>query len=425
MVGKELGVFLDFDEETARMARFDVARIKVLTTTWASIDTTLKVEVEGVCFNLWLVEERGLQRSTLVVGEEQEEVGSVVVPGGGSGDEDVVSEGGEVNSGEDDISSDELQHGGTNKGNSDVALGVQLPKGGENSLTCNKSTNIPSSQKEIPSVAPEDVGNVELGCSQGEKESSLAVSVKGGERISNGDCGTQEVVETIFLNQSIWFGGPHNHSDPHVEELGRPLPDPFRSDPACLGLVQSDPHCLGQEVEEGVYRYSSMSEPEEVLSSHRSKVPNNLSKTRRQKSCSKVNPLVAPKCLKLVEAMKEGGARARRRRQKGGVSGIGEGAEVEDVASKELNYVEVRAGSEDEDHRSIEEVSRRKESIRTPTSGINHISESDYSRGAVAGTHNSTEDKEKLIAAAKLLSTQKDVGFTFVEPEGETVKQLV
>jgi hypothetical protein len=191
-----------------------VARIKVLTTTWASIDMALKVEVEGVCFNLWLVEERGMQRLTLVVGEEQEEVGSVVVPGGVSGGEDVVSDSGEVNSGEDDISGDELQHEGTNEGNNDVALGVQLPEGGGISLTCFKSTNIPSSQKKIPSVAPEVVGNVELVTGQGEKESSLAVSLKGGERMSNGNSGTQEVVETIFLNQGNGFGGPHTKSDP-------------------------------------------------------------------------------------------------------------------------------------------------------------------------------------------------------------------
>jgi hypothetical protein len=33
MVGNRLGVSLDFDEETARSTRFDVARIKVLSTT--------------------------------------------------------------------------------------------------------------------------------------------------------------------------------------------------------------------------------------------------------------------------------------------------------------------------------------------------------------------------------------------------------
>jgi hypothetical protein len=43
----------------------------------------------------------------------------------------------------------------------------------------------------------------------------------------------------------------------------------------------------------------------------------------------------------------------------------------------------------------------------------------------VAGTNTPIEDKEKLLAAAKLLSIQKDVGFTFVEPEGETLKELV
>jgi hypothetical protein len=48
LVGKRLGVFLDFDEETASITRFDVARIKILTATWPFIDMELKVEVDGV-----------------------------------------------------------------------------------------------------------------------------------------------------------------------------------------------------------------------------------------------------------------------------------------------------------------------------------------------------------------------------------------
>jgi hypothetical protein len=52
LIGNKLGVFVDYDEETATMARFDVARLKILTAVWASIDETVKVEVEGVCFNL-------------------------------------------------------------------------------------------------------------------------------------------------------------------------------------------------------------------------------------------------------------------------------------------------------------------------------------------------------------------------------------
>ncbi|MCI01520.1 DUF4283 domain protein [Trifolium medium] len=68
LVGAKFGVFLDFDEETASMARFDVARLKILTTTWAFIDVNLKVEVEGVVFNIWVVEERGRQRPVVVLG---------------------------------------------------------------------------------------------------------------------------------------------------------------------------------------------------------------------------------------------------------------------------------------------------------------------------------------------------------------------
>jgi hypothetical protein len=67
MVGKSLGTFLDFDMETASMARFDVARLKILTTTWAFIDVAIKVEVEGVVFDLWVVEERGRNRSVVVM----------------------------------------------------------------------------------------------------------------------------------------------------------------------------------------------------------------------------------------------------------------------------------------------------------------------------------------------------------------------
>jgi hypothetical protein len=43
LAGKRLGVFLDFVEETTRMTRFDVARLKILSTSWASIDVVLKV----------------------------------------------------------------------------------------------------------------------------------------------------------------------------------------------------------------------------------------------------------------------------------------------------------------------------------------------------------------------------------------------
>jgi hypothetical protein len=51
-VGNKLGVFLDYDEETISMLRFDVARVKILTASWACIDEVVHVEVEGVGFKL-------------------------------------------------------------------------------------------------------------------------------------------------------------------------------------------------------------------------------------------------------------------------------------------------------------------------------------------------------------------------------------
>jgi hypothetical protein len=61
----------------------------------------------------------------------------------------------------------------------------------------------------------------------------------------------------------------------------------------------------------------------------------------------------------------------------------------------------------------------------TPASGINLISGSDSSQGSVLAPVTQVIEKDILIQAAKLLSIQKEVGFNFEEPEGESIKQLV
>jgi hypothetical protein len=120
LVGSKLGVFLDFDFETASMARFDVARLKILTSSWEIIDTVIKVVVEGTIFNVWTVEERSNQRSAVVLGDGVEDEGSAAVPSEESGE---VAEGyvaGVENSEEDEPSGPEndgdvriqIQHGG-------------------------------------------------------------------------------------------------------------------------------------------------------------------------------------------------------------------------------------------------------------------------------------------------------------------------
>jgi hypothetical protein len=144
MIGNKLGVFVDYDEETASMARFDVARVKILTATWASIDENVKVEVEGVCFDLWVVEEKGRQRFGVVFHSEMEDEGSVVVPmavlkeveDDGVGEEDNSDE--DEDSGE-DIDGDvreNMQGVGINVNNNDISSAVQETKEGDIPLTC-------------------------------------------------------------------------------------------------------------------------------------------------------------------------------------------------------------------------------------------------------------------------------------------------
>jgi hypothetical protein len=194
-VGSSLGTFMDFDEVTARMARFDVARVKILTSTWAFIDVELKVEVEGVYFDLWVVEERGSHRSVVVMGDDGEDEGSRVVP---SEEEDGFSVGG-ADSGEDKKSGDEAdrdvravsQHGGRIEGKKVQEMCTQETQKRKDALTVVKSTYVSNSQKDSPSVPFGDVGNEVAGVRQIVKRNVLAVLDKGEVREKSGSGGAQ------------------------------------------------------------------------------------------------------------------------------------------------------------------------------------------------------------------------------------------
>jgi hypothetical protein len=167
LVGKRLGGFVDFDEETARMARFDVARIKILSTSWAFIDVVVKVEVEGVIFDLWVVEERERKKPVVMLNEEMEDEGSRVFPVEDCGVEDEVSGEGEYNSGADEESGAEEDvdrgKGVSQVVESDGTKGHQRQYEGEVVLTCMKSTHIVNSNMEIlpaPQGVTDKVGHV-------------------------------------------------------------------------------------------------------------------------------------------------------------------------------------------------------------------------------------------------------------------------
>jgi hypothetical protein len=439
-IGNNLGEFLDFDEETARLARFDVARIKIRTSTWGSIDVVQKVVVEEAGFDVWIVEERGRNRSVVVMNEEVEEEGSYAAPVGISDYGDDNSGGGADFSGDDEESGAEfevdgremMQKGGRHEVEYDKGLGEQVPKQGNVSLTCEKSTNDVISQEEIPSVPVDNMDIEEKACGQSEKEEVLAVSTKADDI---GDGGPQVNEEPIFLNKVVTESGPHvgNKSPGDVAGCIIPLSDP--ATPTLIGPAQdfSDPPFLGKLVEEGVERVSSVSEPVEVLAPHRSKISKDNPKARKHKACSNFKQLGVPTCIKLAEAVKEVGPRAKKKRQKEMVTAnrvVVSGGRCDDPVGG--NTMQADDGRLVGSGGRLEECDRRQGGAQqihypgsTPASGLLLLSGSDISRVSDSLSHAHVEDRDKLIEAAKLLNIQKDVGFTFVEATEDTLKHLV
>ncbi|GAU43791.1 hypothetical protein TSUD_285430 [Trifolium subterraneum] len=297
MVGAKLGGFLDFDEDTAALGRFDVARLKILTTIWEYIDVVLKVETEGVCFNLWVVEENGRQSLEVTLGGEREDVGSFMILAANSdaGRSGGCSVDGVANSGEDDDSGNDMnvdlsmdkQHGGGLEAIGGRSLQSLEAKRGDLTLTSEKSTNNSFSQKEILVVSPERV----------ESDRCLSSGAKGDD-----DVGNFEIKESGPIERVVFFD---------------PLPNPTTPGQHDLGLSSGEPIDLGFQGDDFESRYSSISEPEEVFSSHRSKINKNTPKSFKQKSCTKFNPLGGPKFIQLVEVVSGVGSKARRRRMKG------------------------------------------------------------------------------------------------------------
>jgi hypothetical protein len=370
LLGTKLGVFLDYDFETESMARFDVARLKILSNSWAIIDTVVKVEVEGKFYHVWVVEERGRQRASVVLGDEVEEAGSEVVPSEASGAVDEGYVGGGGNSGEDDSSEPEvdgdmqvhIQYGGSFKENKDRPMGVQVHKEGKGVLTSEKSNIVPISNGESPAFVPAKV------CGETVTTQVAHVSVLPASK--------ERVGDDIPLG-----GGPANvgerevtigevDSGPNVGDVSghsKAGPDPAGVGSVVLGLnVLIDPTPSGAEVDD-ISRLSTLSEPEEVLHSFKTKNHKQGEKPRRQKARSKFYQVGVPKCIQLVEAVQEGCHKARRRRLKEGAEGL----LIE--KQKGADDANLQGGSEAGGESRVSQHQVHGSTL-TPTSGINLLS---------------------------------------------------
>ncbi|KAK2364802.1 hypothetical protein QL285_089633 [Trifolium repens] len=205
---------------------------------------------------------------------EMEDEGSTAIPMGGFEEEDEVSGGRVSNSGADEESGEEndvdMVVGEVFETDKDGTKGTQTPNEEVAALTCAKSKEFSNSNLEIP-CAPQEVTE------KVNQETSLVsdFSEKEGGRDKAEVCGPIQVGETVGLSKQDGTDRPSDDvalfnevagcQDPGLEVTG-------------MGLVDPDPPFLGVLVEDGINRYSSLSEPEEVLSPFRA---NNTS-TKKQ-----------------------------------------------------------------------------------------------------------------------------------------------
>ncbi|GAU27763.1 hypothetical protein TSUD_215740 [Trifolium subterraneum] len=277
MVGAKLGVFLDYDEETASMSRLDKARIKIQTESRAFIDYIFKIEVEGVCFNVWVMEESTGSRNVGTLLEAvAEDRGSLVVPSEFSGDGEEDYGGGGAISGEDDVSGSELdvdvrkvgQHGERTNGERDKDMCGQKPKGGCNLLICEKSTKIADSQEEILPFVSANVSREETAI--GQEDTGLACEknraedkcTEGGDDVSVEREKVEEVAkgDIYEVGEKLVPVGPSTHGFIDPVQMG---PGSFDNGPNKLGFAVDSTPIAGPNCIEEASHFSSISEPEE------------------------------------------------------------------------------------------------------------------------------------------------------------------
>jgi hypothetical protein len=420
-VGAKFGSFLDFDEPTASMRRLDVARLKISTDVWEVLDTVIKVEVEESSFNVWVVEEKNGRRHEVVLGDGVFDNGSRVVPSEVSGGMEDGYGGGAENSGEDDLSGNDcdgdttmqVQHGEDTEAGKPNPTCKRVTKRRNETLLCNKSTSSVNSKKVINSFV-----STHVSCKVSKATGVVAPSL---------ECDDDRCL--------------HSGSGPHVESandgdlmymlgdslgLGDPKPDPILSDPCVVGLNPSRPTRFGPFAADGESRLSFISEPEEVLLSNRTKAPGRGFRNRRSNPTSKPHPLGVPRCVQFLEVVQAGNSKLHRRRIKSGVVVRDVCTEVDANSSPAPVHSVVREVEEQVLNPIAAATPSTVETpIVTPPSGIVLISNSDNSMVPDTPLSEPADDRIKLLEAAKLLATQKQVGFTFEVDDGVTINELI
>jgi hypothetical protein len=149
-------------------------------------------------------------------------------------------------------------------------------------------------------------------------------------------------------------------------------------------------------------------------------------KSRKQKPGANFPKLGVPKFVQFAESVKEIGPRNRRKKQRRrGLQKNPDEAGSDGDIPLELEPHVLRLNEGEGSSRRHERVLLLRNPGGTPPSGINLLSEGQISSISDHSRQSQEEDRDKVIQAAKLLSLQRGVGFTFEVEEEVTIKQLV
>ncbi|GAU30343.1 hypothetical protein TSUD_212000 [Trifolium subterraneum] len=428
-IGGKYGEFLDYDNITASRAKLDVARLKISTSFRGYVDESVKIKVLGVVYTIWVVEEKGVQPTfssgSIIEENDQSWVGSSNYPAAAM----------EVG--------DQFCSGSVDEGKEEV--GVDLPSGqdhthgellhGDGDMTVAKEGNCHFQFSVSANILEADKGNKfqtcegPVCCVGGDVEVSGTLSEKVDMDASVLRC-NKGLAETYPLGKvDISCGGPEEEQlvyfgeqcrVPFVE-LDRCKPNTrssylppnfFRRPDLVLGVTEQNVLEFNDsislvETRRDLFKNSDLEDDPQapdIIQQLKGKASSQRGRTRKRGGRSKSSNQSIPKFIRLVEVVREGGAKLRWKRT--GKQKVAEQFCPEIVAG----------GSKSTSICSEEEVSRVPNSVEglnlevvlpgctlTPSSGINLLLNDN------SDNHDLLRDQQDA-EAVKLLQLQKQCG---------------
>ncbi|MCH79405.1 DUF4283 domain protein [Trifolium medium] len=490
VLGARFGEFVDYDEETASRTRLDVARLKFSTTMRNFIEAPVKILVMGVAFEVWVVEEKEERR---FIGDQGRDMGGDRSYGGSSafpakamvvGGEDVVF------SGEDEVSvdlgpcqhldrpkdlerdktclfEDLVQHGfrksnhGLDLGKeimSDVGEGLEHKAGVEGDLG--------GARGEVVSVAKEDGVALEESC-----ENYLKTIIKNNKEVEEGvskDVGPSGLV-LLLQNNENEMGldnvqmeeglldrstvkdvnkdvGRLQQSEPnktYLELSSTVHPSASReigsSSPSEHSTASSENFPFNpvgaREESHNEMVFSSLSETQSFSQQISQEDQNQAPKLKKHGGRNKLPQGCGPKCLQLVEALKEGRGGGRRRRVRGAVEAgrsrsvpVLQGAVRNDLAFGTVEALPISDSSIVERNIHLEGLNLEvilPGPTSTPNIGLRSSPFDELSQVPESPVGSVGADGYMIREATTILGIQKQVGFSFSMSEANVRKLLV